>query len=128
MLIGNHPELKHWRPRGGVACPAPFPGTIELTRSVIKEINWIPPSGIKFALEHENGQCRVVKQFRDMEFARALYGNEINASAYVYRCCNSSTSSTRPCRSLGSIICWSVRGSSIGFFHLYPIDCCVVLA
>jgi hypothetical protein len=72
VLIGNHPELKHWRPRGGVACPAPFPRTIELTRSVIKEINCIPPSGIKFALEHENGQCRVVKQFRDVEFARAL--------------------------------------------------------
>lgn len=72
MLIGNHPELKHWRPRGGVACPAPFPSTIDLTRSVIKEINCIPPSGIKFALEHENGQYRVVKQFRDVEFARAL--------------------------------------------------------
>ena len=72
MLIGNHPELKHWRPCGGVACPAPFPSTIELTRSVIKEINCVPPSGIKFALEHENGQCRVVKQFRDVEFARAL--------------------------------------------------------
>lgn len=72
MLIGNHPELKHWRPRGGVAYPAPFPSAVELARSVIKEINCIPPSGIKFMLEHENGQCGVVKQFKDMEFARAL--------------------------------------------------------
>lgn len=72
MLIGNHPELTHWRPRGGVACPAHFPSTIELTRSVIKEINCIPPSGIKFALEYENGLCGVVKQFRDVEFAKAL--------------------------------------------------------
>ena len=72
MLIGNHPELKHWRPRGGVACPAPFPSTSELTRSVIKKINCAPPSGIKFVLEHENGQCGVVKRFRDVEFARAL--------------------------------------------------------
>jgi hypothetical protein len=72
VLIGNHPELKHWRPRGGVAYPAPFPSTVELARSVIKEINCIPPSGIKFMLEHENGQCGVVKQFKDLEFARAL--------------------------------------------------------
>ena len=72
MLIGNHPELKHWRPRGGVACPAPFPSTSELTRSIVKEINCIAPSGLKFTLEYEHGQCRVVKQFRDMDFARAL--------------------------------------------------------
>jgi hypothetical protein len=72
VLIGNHPELKHWRPHNGVAYPAPFPCAVDLARSVIKDLNCIPPSGIKFLLEHENGQCRVVKQFKDVEFARVL--------------------------------------------------------
>ena len=72
VLIGNHTELKYWRPHSGVAYPAPFPCAVGLARSIIKELNCIPPSGIKFLLEHENGQCRVVKQFKDVEFARAL--------------------------------------------------------
>ena len=104
MLIGNHPELKHWRPRGGVACPAPFPSTIDLIRSVIKEINCIAPSGIKFALEHGNGRCRVVKQFRDVEFARALLRQRDKCIGVRLSLLQFVDIEYRPRRSFGSII------------------------
>lgn len=73
MLIGNHPELKHWCARGGVAYPAPFPSMVELARLVVRDICCRPPSGIKFILEHGHGQCGVVKRFKDKEFAKALF-------------------------------------------------------
>jgi len=46
---------------------------VELARLVVKDINCRPPSGIKFILEYEYGQCGVVKRFKDEEFAKALF-------------------------------------------------------